>query len=151
MPTSASKSSRAEVAARARPHSGSNFLVDLGAGNPRAESAGFCEVVFPRFPVDTGEETGDCAAGASPHLILRRGVTGTLDLYDWWRQARGGQAPRRRVVKIMLLDDDQRTVVWTWRFRNVRPVSLSYSPLQAMAPALLMETIELAFDDVEVA
>ena len=50
----------------------------------------------------------------------------------------------------MLLDDDRRTVVWTWRFRNVRPASLTYSPLRAMQPAVLMETIELAFDDVEI-
>jgi len=50
----------------------------------------------------------------------------------------------------MLLDDDQRTVVWTWRFRNARPVSLTYSPLRAMEPAILMETLALAFDDVEI-
>ena len=133
-----------------RPHSGANFLVDLGAGNPRAESAGFCEVVFPTLPVERGETTVDDCSCPSPNLILRRGVTGTPDLYDWWKQARAGKAPRRRVVKVMLLDDDQRTVVWTWRFRNVRPVSLGYSPLQAMAPSLLIETIELAFDDVEI-
>ena len=37
-----------------------------------------------------------------------------------------------------------------WRFRNVRPVSLHYSPLNAMGNALLIESIELAFDDVEI-
>ena len=50
----------------------------------------------------------------------------------------------------MLLDDDLESVVWTWRFRNVRPVSLTYSPLRAMTPAVLVETVELAFDDVEI-
>ena len=37
----------------------------------------------------------------------------------------------------------------TWRFRNVKPVSLAYSPLDALDGTVLMETIELAFDDVE--
>ena len=37
----------------------------------------------------------------------------------------------------------------SWRFRNVRPVTLSYSPLQAMDSSVLMETLELSFDAVE--
>ena len=46
---------------------------------------------------------------------------------------------------------DMRTVVLTWRFRNARPVRLSYSPLRALDGGVLMETIELAFDGVEMA
>jgi phage tail-like protein len=158
LPTSASRSSSAGAGVRARPLAASNFLVDFGGGDPRAESAGFAEVVFPSFAV-TPPGGGDVTlparpvaddAAASPHLILRRGVTGALDLYQWWSKAHRGKAPQRRVVKVMLLDEDRETVVWTWRFRNVRPVSLSYSPLRAMAPAVLMETLELAFDDVEI-
>ena len=60
-----------------------------------------------------------------------------------------GKAPARRVVKVKLLAADHATVVMSWRFRNVRPVSLSYSPLQAMDGSVLMETLELAFDAVE--
>ena len=146
MPTSASRSSRAAAAAVLRPRASSNFLVDLGVANPRAEGGGFSDVVFPTFQADPAE-TGD---GASPHLILRRAANGALDLHDWWQQARRGKSSRGRVVKVMLLDDDQRTVVWTWRFRNARPVSLTYSPLRAMEPAILMETLALAFDDVEI-
>ncbi len=146
MPTNVSRSSKAEAAARVRPYAGSNFLVDFGSGDPRAEAAGFSEVVFPTFAVDAA--SGGDPAG--PHLILRRGVTGALDLYQWWSKARRGKAPQRRVLKVMLLDDDRASVALTWRFRNVRPVSLTYSPLRAMEPAVLMETLELAFDDVEI-
>ena len=64
---------------------------------------------------------------------------------------RRGQAPRRRVVTVRLLGADQRSVVMTWRFRNARPVSLAYSPLLAMDAGVLMETIVIAFDDVEMA
>jgi phage tail-like protein len=84
-------------------------------------------------------------------LLLRRGVTGALDLYAWWDQARRGKAPVRRVMSVKLLAEDHATVVWTWRFSNVRPVSLSYSPLRGVDGGILMETIELAYDDVEMA
>jgi phage tail-like protein len=138
---------------RDRPLGSSNFLVEIGGASGRAAGAGFAEVIFPSFTIDTGTGSdGAALAGAtapSRHLVLRRGATGALDLYDWWDQARHGKAPRRRVVKVRLLADDQATVVMTWRFNNVRPLSLAYSPLQAMGGTILMETIELAFDAVE--
>jgi hypothetical protein len=52
-------------------------------------------------------------------------------------------------VKVELLGEDQSTVVLTWRFDNVRPVSLSYSPLRAMEGGILMETLILEFNRVE--
>jgi phage tail-like protein len=137
---------------RERPLASSNFRVEFGAG----ASSGFAEVVFPRFAVDAGADAAPDAAGASAaaasskHLLLRRGATGALDLYAWWDQARRGRAPARRVVRVKLLAEDHATVVMTWRFRNVRPVGLTYSPLNALAGAVLMETLELAFDEVEI-
>ena len=83
--------------------------------------------------------------------MLRRGATGALDLYEWWQAARAGSAKRGRVVTVKLLAADLATVVMTWRFRNARPLALSYSPLNALDGSVLMETIELAFDAVEMA
>ena len=84
--------------------------------------------------------------------MLRRGVTGALDLYAWWDQARRGKAPRAaRRSPSSCSPRTTRTVVLTWRFRDVRPVRLSYSPLRALDGGVLMETIELAFNDVEMA
>ena len=76
-------------------------------------------------------------------------MIGHLDLYAWWNKARRGRAPRRRTVKIELLGEDQITVVLTWHFRNARPVSLSYSPLRAVEGGIVVETLELAFDNME--
>lgn len=133
---------------RDRPCGNSNFLVDFGGGDSRAVAAGFSEVVFPPFVVDA-----PAAEAASPCidtcLILKRGLIGSLDLYAWWHKARRGKAPLRRTLKIELLAEDQATVVMTWRFRNVRPVSLSYSPLRAAEGGIVIETIALAFDSVE--
>jgi phage tail-like protein len=129
-----------------------NFLVEFGAG----KGGGFAEVIFAPFAIPAGAATAAPPSGATAaaaalanRLVLRRGATGALDLYDWWNQARRGQAPPRRVVRVKLLGEDHATVLMTWRFRNVRPVSLAYSPLNALEGAILMETIELTFDDVE--
>src|SRR5438309_1370427 len=122
---------------RDRPLASSNFVVELGAG----ASGGFAEVVFPTFAVSDdaagAHAPQDEAAGApiGKRLLLRRGATGALDLYAWWDQARRGRAPPRRVLRVKLLAEDHATVVMTWRFRNVKPVSLTYSPLNALAGA----------------
>jgi phage tail-like protein len=145
-------SAKTAAASRDQPHGNSNFLVEFGAG----KSSGFAEVIFAPFTIGNGVESAAqvsvLAAPGTPlgkRLLLRRGATGALDLYDWWNQARRGQAPPRRIVKVKLLAEDHATVVMTWRFRNVKPVSLAYSPLNALASGILMETIELTFDDVE--
>ncbi|MBI3367088.1 MAG: phage tail protein [Burkholderiales bacterium] len=128
-----------------RPVTNAHFLVDLGdRADPRAAQAGFMEVVFPVFHADD--------SGATPgqqHLTLKRGATGALNLYAWWDQARRGKAPKRRTLKVTLLADDQQTAVMRWQFSNARPLSLAYSPLNAMEGAVLIETLTLAFDRVE--
>jgi len=133
-----------------RPLLNANFVVELGAG----KGSGFAEVVFAPFAAtpEAAHAPSLAAAATAPvanRIVLRRGATGALDLYDWWRQARDGRAPRRRTVTVKLLADDHASVLVTWRFRNVKPVSLAYSPLDALDGTVLMETIELAFDDVE--
>ena len=146
--TSASSSSEA-ASGRAGPLGRSNFVVDWGVRS--ALSQAFSEVIFPRFHAD-GDSVGSAPTGegGGENLILRRGATGALDLYDWWDRARRGRAPRRRVVTVELLDPTGRDVLMTWRFSEARPVSLTYSPLLAMDSGVLMETIEIAFHGVEI-
>lgn len=126
-----------------RPAGNHRFLVDLGdRADPQAEGAGFSEVVFPRFDVQPD-------GAAEPRLILRRGVTGARNLYQWWDKARRDKAPRRN-VRITLLGDDGATPRMQWRFVGARPVALEYGALNANAPAVLVETIELAFERMEI-
>ena len=136
---------------RDRPYGNSNFLVDFGTDDSGAMTAGFSEVIFPPFvagPTESKQEQVENATVGNV-LILKRGLTGSLDLYTWWNKARRGKAPQRRTVKVELLSEDQTTMVLTWRFRNVRPVSLSYSPLRAVEGGIVIETVELAFDGKE--
>ena len=130
------------------------FRVDLGGGKASRE-IGFCEVVFPEFAVTSvahGFESVAFDAGASPdsRLLLRRGVTGDLTLYQWWDKARGGRAPKQRVVRVQLMNEDQSEAVLTWVFRNARPVSLGYSALNALQGEVQLETLALLFDRVDV-
>ena len=139
---------------RDRPYGNSNFLVDFGAGDNRSVTAGFSEVIFPPFVADPAapmeaQHAASTGAAVGNRLILKRGLIGSLDLYAWWNKARRGKAPQRRTVKIELLSEDHATVVLTWRFRNVRPVSLSYSPLRAVEGGIVIETVELVFDGME--
>jgi phage tail-like protein len=142
-----------------RPHLNSNFLVDLGERGADVARAGFCAVEFPEFRLDPAEASDSRDVRLphqqtdggieSRHLILRRGVSGALDLYAWWDKTRRGKAPRQRTVKVSLLGPDHATIVLTWIFRRARPVSLSYSPLNALEGAVLIETIELDYESME--
>ena len=142
---------------RDRPYPGSHFLVDFGDGKAWAVSGGFSEVIFPEFVITSGKRgaraqtpsTDSILERQRTHLILKRGAIGSLDLYDWWNKTRLGKAPKQRMLKVHLLADDQRTVVMSWHFTNVRPVALAYSPLRAVEAGVLIETLELAFDRME--
>jgi phage tail-like protein len=144
--------------ATARPHLNTHFLVDLGRGDARDPEVGFCEVVFPEFrigPAKRVKRGGTPVVPSSPteghsrHLILRRGVTGSRDLYEWWDQARRGKARQPRTVTVQLMTPDLSRAVLTWRFYRARPVCLSYAPLNALQATVLMESVELEFDKVE--
>lgn len=130
-----------------RPYSGANFLVTIGDADPRAPAAGFAEVVFPPFVVD--REVREHAGDEGGLLVLRRGVTGSLDLYRWWDENRRAKIPVTRTVTIELLADDLRTVVVAWRFAAAYPVSLVYSPLRATDSAVAVEAVSLRFERVE--
>jgi len=135
---------------RDRPYVNSNFLVDLGTRDRKSVTAGFAEVIFPAFTIESPHHGSDPAgAHESNRLILKRGLIGALDLYSWWSSAPRGKTPQRRTVKIELLGEDHSTVVMTWRFRKAYPATLSYSPLRATEGSVVMETVELAFDSVE--
>ena len=138
------------IAQRDEPCLGNRFLVSIGEQDGHDSAAGFAEVIFPPFDHAREGDAAPAGADARPLLVLRRGVTGRLDLYEWWDAARRHKAPSTRTVTIELLGDGERPVL-TWRFIGAHPVTLSYSPLNAMSGSVVMEQIALAFERVEMA
>ena len=146
----AGRSSRRRTDRRDRPFLNTNFSVLLESPDSASRSMGFCEVLLPELPVR--RPTKLAAAGSeavAPRLVLRRGFDGATDLRDWWKDTRRYKTPRTRTVIVRLLAEDCATVVATWIFSGARPVSLAYSPLHASEAAVLIETIALEFEDVE--
>jgi phage tail-like protein len=144
---------------REKPYPGINFLVDLGTGEVDSPEAGLCEVVFPESrlqvleyrngndrsndvrKIQTTTEYGD--------LIVRRGAIGSLSWYGWWNAARNGDQTVTRTITIHLLNEDRTEQVLTWKFLRARPVNHQFSPLIALGTAPLIETLEIAFERLE--
>ena len=130
----------------ARPVMGCNFRVEIVDGNGHATEVGCSEVVFPALAVHADAQSPP----AEEQLVLRRAANGDGVLHDWWAKACKGRAPQRRSVRVTPLAPDHERTVKRWRFRNARPASLHYSPLDAMGNALVMESLAVAFDSVEI-
>ena len=145
---------------RERPYGGFNFLVQLGGGEDAGASrSGFCEVILPEASVEVLEYRPGNSKEISPikltgperytNLILKRGVDGSLNLYQWWNEVRNGAQNVERTVVIQLLSEDRGAVVMEWRFLRARPVKYYFSPLNGLEGSPVYETVELAFERME--
>jgi len=144
---------------RDHPYEGSNFLVDLGNGDPHDIRSTFIRVELPEAIIDevayrsgnekTNESRKQPGLAKYSHLNLMRGLLGSTDLWDWWKQARQGQPNVDRTVVVTLLDEE-RSPVWTWRFRNAFPVNYRIAPLDAGRSDIVMEELTLTFDSMDI-
>ena len=83
---------------RDNPYGNYNFVVELGG----AAEAGFSEVDLPAGEIEAIEyrEGADKVSSARklpgrvsyPNVVLRRGVAGRLELFDWWQAVRDGSS-----------------------------------------------------------
>ncbi|KRF28486.1 phage tail protein [Phycicoccus sp. Soil802] len=143
------------MASHPDPLEGSNFLVDFAG----TDDASFSHVDLPVALLDeVAYRSGDDKANeprkqpglaSYTHLVLSRGLTTNLDLWNWWEAARNGDPTVDRNVVVRLLDGTGQLVL-TWKFRNAFPAVYRLSPLDAAASDLVVETVELAFDSMDV-
>src|SRR5262245_47797523 len=115
---------------RDRPYGNFNFLVDLGSG-PDGPEAGLCEVLMPEACIEVIEyrngndqESGVRKIPGRGHygnVILKRGVMGSLNLYQWFSQIRDGDANGYRTVLIHLQNEDRSQVVMSWKLLRSWP------------------------------
>jgi phage tail-like protein len=138
---------------RDNPYANFNFVVDIGAG----EGLAFSEVDLPAGEIGVIEyrEGGDKVStprklpglAKYPNVTLKRGLTGRLELFQWWDAARGGTLDRRTVS--IVLHDEQRNPVQRWTLRNAWPAKLEWSRLDARGNEVVIETLELAHEGFE--
>ncbi len=139
---------------RDNPYPNFNFIVDLGIG----EELQFAEVEIPAAEVEVIEyrEGGDPASSSRKlpgrtrygNVVLRRGLSGRLELWEWFKAVRDGQ-PLRRDVRITLLDE-QRQPVQRWLLRDAWPTKYDPSNLNAKGNEVTIETLELAVEGIEI-
>ena len=138
---------------RDNPYANFNFVVELGG----EEAGGFSEVALPSGEIKVIEyrEGADRVSSSRklpgrvtyPNVVLKRGIGGRLELFDWWKAVRDG-AIQRRNVSITLLDEG-RNPVQRWVLRDAWPAKLDYSRLEALGNEVGIETLELAYEGFE--
>jgi phage tail-like protein len=144
---------------RDRPYAQFNFLVDLGTGSTDGPRAGFQECSQIGMSVDVieyrngNEKTNDVrkltGLARYPDVTLRRGIIGSLDLYQWLDQIRNGDMEALRNVTIQLQNEDHTQVVESWHLVRARIVKHVSGPLNAQGCDVALEELTLAYERLE--
>jgi phage tail-like protein len=145
---------------RQRPYVQFNFLVDLGTGTTAGPQAGFQEISGIGMEVTVAEyRPGNhkenstmkiTGMNKSTDVTLKRGVIGSLDLYQWLDAIRNGdQINGMRNVTIQLQSEDHTAVVATWKLMRARIIKHTSGPLNAKGTDVAMEELVLAYERLE--
>jgi phage tail-like protein len=144
--------------ARERPYAQHQFLVDLGDGTTEGADAGFAEVDALSQWVDVIEyRNGNERENSVRKLVglnhvgnltLRRGLMGSLRLYQWINEVRNGNGGLRTVT-LHLQNEDLSGIVTTWKLIRARPVRYTTGPLKARGCDVAVEELVLAFERLE--
>lgn len=86
-----------------------------------------------------------------PNLTLKRGITASTKLWEWRKEVRdGGSAfPPVRNVVIQLLNEKHEPV-FKWTLTNAWCCKLTGPSLNAKANEIAIETMELAYDRLDI-
>jgi phage tail-like protein len=144
---------------RDHPYAQFNFLVDLGTGTTDGPQAGFQECSAIGMSVDVVEYRNGNDKEASVRKLtgltrvhdvtLRRGVIGSLDLYEWLDEIRNGNQAAVRTVTIHLQNEDHTAVVETWKLLRARIVKHMSGPFDARCSDVAMEELTLTYERLE--
>ena len=144
---------------RERPYVQFNFLVDLGTGNTNGPEAGFQEVSGIGMEVTVSEyRTGNhkensvmkiTGLNKMTDVTLKRGVIGSLNLYQWLNDIRNGDQKAYRTVTVQLQNEDHTAVVATWKLLRARIIKNVNGPFNAKGTDVAMEELTLAYERLE--
>ena len=144
---------------RERPYVQFNFLVDLGDGTTDGVQAGFQEVSGIGMEVTVAEyRNGNekensvrkiTGLNKSTDVTCKRGIIGSLNLYQWLDQIRNGDQTAFRTVLIHMQNEDHSSTVLTWKLLRARIIKHTSGPLNAKGTDVAMEELVLAYERLE--
>ena len=146
---------------RDRPYVQFNFLVDLGTGNTDGPEAGFQEVTGIGMEVTVAEyRNGNerensvrkiTGLNKSTDVTMKRGVIGSLNLYNWLNQIRNGDQSALRTIVVQLQNEDHTAVVQEWKLLRARIIKHTSGPFSAKGGDVAMEELVVAYERLEMA
>ena len=144
---------------RERPYVQFNFLIDLGDGNTTGPQAGFqeCSNIGMEVTVaeyrngNEGENSVRKITGLNKatDVTMKRGVIGSLNLYQWLDDIRSGNQNALRNVVVHLQNEDHTATVQTWKLMRARIIKHISGPLNAKGTDVAMEELTLAYERLE--
>jgi phage tail-like protein len=144
---------------RERPYAQFNFLVDLGIGQTDGPEAGFQECSEIGMSVDVieyrnGNEKENSVRkitglNKATDVTLKRGIIGSLNLYQWLDQIRNGDQGALRTVVIQLQNEDHTAAVQEWKLLRARIIKHVSGPFNAKGTDVAMEELTLAYERLE--
>jgi phage tail-like protein len=144
---------------RERPYAQFNFLVDLGTGQTDGPEAGFQECSGISMSIDVIEYRNGNDRENSPRKLtglakvsdvtLKRGMIGSLSLYNWINQIRNGDGGALRNVTIQLQNEDHTAIVMTWKLLRARIITHTSGPFNAKGTDVAIEELTLAYERLE--
>jgi phage tail-like protein len=142
------------------PYSAFNFLVELESGQGKEVSAGFSDVSGLSAEVTVAEYRSGNEANnyvrkipginKASDVTLKRGVTGSENIWQWLKEAKSGSPTVKRDVTIKLLSEDREVVVVTWLLRGAIPIKWTGPSLAAKGGGdVAMEELVLSIESIE--
>jgi phage tail-like protein len=143
---------------RDRPYVQFNFLVDFGEGT-EGPAAGFQEISGIGMEVTVSEyRTGNSKENSvmkisgmnkSTDVTMKRGVIGSLNLYDWLHRIRNGDQTAKRTVTVTLMSEDHAQPVVRWKLLRAQPIKVVNGPLSAKGTDVAIEEMVIAYERLE--
>ena len=139
---------------RDNPYANFNLVVEIDG----IEVGAFSEVDLPDATIETIEyrDGSDPGSGARKlpgrvsyaNVVLKRGLTGRTDLWNWFKATRDGDLQRRNVAIVLL--DEARKPVHRWLLQDAWPARFASSRLEGRGTEVVIETLELAYEGLEI-
>jgi phage tail-like protein len=83
------------------------------------------------------------------NVVLRRGMTSSFDLWDWWERVRRGQ-PIRATCDIVVLSPDLAQERVRFRLYRCLPAKITGPALNASGNEIAIESLELACEGIDI-